>query len=172
MEVTGHKLREALNLWELRRDAARKTFEDSLVRFPDEDKDPIKSASALEKAERNIATIQAAQADYNTHVTLTIPTVGGIRLSEAVKLLGGSERIAAMWRNAIEAQGGRRRSYYAGNDPNVRKEGDVRAAPTLSPTQITNHAATAAKLSSALRSGIAEGNTRSVQLDVNRDLFE
>lgn len=154
MKVTGFLLREAIRRWELRRDTAANQFEDSLKRFPDDDKPtPEAVVAAFSTAETNIASLQAAQARYNLRINLDV--LGAeMTLCEAVKRLGGAGRLDKMWRTAA----GGKKDRYGYRDDNPRKTDEIRATPTVTVKAAMEYANKASAWAGALRAAIAKGN--------------
>ena len=101
MEVTGYDLKEAVRRYTLRRETAASQFNDSLRKFPDEDKaTPDEVVKRIRDAEEAIATLQVAQARYNLIVRVEVPNRGRVPLLECIKRIGGLGRIEKTWRSA------------------------------------------------------------------------
>ncbi len=159
MKITGFLLREAIRRHELRRDTAVNQFDDSLSKFPGEDKrSPDSITEEFVAAEAAVAKLQAAQSAYNLRVEVDV--LGEkMTLCEAVKRLGGAGRIEKMWRTAA---GGKKDRYNSYNPDNVRREGETRAERTVSVDAAMHRARKLAAVASALRAEIARGNLRDV----------
>lgn len=161
MKVNGFLFRESIRRWELRRDTAINQFDDSLKKFPGEEKPhPTAIAAEFLKCESAIAKIQAAQARYNSSVE--VPVVEEkMTLTEAVKRLGGAGRMEKLWRAAAGA--GKKKETYGFNDNDVRDPNQIRAARTISLDDALKEARRAAAYASALRAAIAKGNSTEVE---------
>lgn len=163
MKITGYKLREALKEWELRRDGAIEAFDGSLTKFADETKEtPNEIASTIVNCDKAIARLQTVQAAYNLTVSLEVEGEK-ISLCEAVKRVGGAERIEKTWRNAMrQVASGRssvRNRYLAASG--VTQE---EAKATLTHAEARVSTSVAAKTVAKLRSAIAAGNA--MEIDV------
>ncbi len=168
MQVTGYQIREALRRWNLRRDAESALFEDSLRRFPDDEKPAPKTViENFTAADRAIALLQVAQDRYNLAVTIEVKWgdgrgVNGIdtmTLAEAVKLVGGAGRVEKMWRSAANPQ----KDRYASREE-VRNPDEVRAKPVMKTGDILVEADKSARYAGALRQAIALANGREIDL--------
>lgn len=172
MKVTGHKLHEAINTWELRRDAIGSTFTGSLHVFPEQKgkvATPAEVASRFEAADRNIATLQTAQLQLNFSVKVDL--VGQkISLAEAVKRYGGAARLEAMWKGVIKPK--KDRYTYATGAPTERNKDMIVAEQAITHDEAVKHATTAARVTAALRAAISSGNSTEIELDLDGALFE
>src|SRR5271157_1711379 len=113
MKVTGHKIHEALNTWELRRDAIGSRFTGSLHVFPEQKgkvATPVEIANMYADAEKNIASLQTAQLHLNFQVKVDVAGTK-VSLAEAVKRYGGAARLESMWKGVIKPKKDRYASY-------------------------------------------------------------
>jgi hypothetical protein len=164
MEVTGYKLREALRRQTLRRETASSQFNDSLKKFPDEEKatpdDVIKKVRSAEEA---IATLQVAQTRYNLAVRVEVP---GSRvqktLLECIKRIGGLGRIEKTWRSAATAK---ERSSLYGDDERTLEPGVVRQKRQLSFDEASSRTEQIDRELAVLREVIAVGNAHKVDME-------
>jgi hypothetical protein len=172
--VTGYKLRSALKSLELKLGAVNRVFVDSLVAFPGEKKLTPKEAMELVKTtEVKISKLQAAQSLYNTKVEVEV--LGNkMLLSEAVKRVGGAGRIVALWKKAsgqTSEPGHRRYETPIYERMQVRENDKQYSERTVTDLEATDMAVEAEKFASALRGAIAEGNGKSVELDLDPTLL-
>ena len=157
MKTTGYALREARKQHELRRDTAARAFNGSLKTFEDENKEtPQQIVEQFLAAERSIAALEVAQSHYNLMVFVDV--LGRkISLASAVKLIGGEARVEKMWRSVAGPVPDR---YRHSDDDTVRDPTQLRAKPTIRPSEATRFASQAAKRSGAYRAAIATANAK------------
>lgn len=173
MKVTGHKLHEAINTWELRRDAIGATFTGSLHVFPEQKgkvATPAEIANRFESADRNIATLQTAQLQLNFQVKVDVAGQK-MSLAEAVKRYGGASRVESMWKGVIKPKKDRYAAYHAGSVTERNKDLIV-AESAITHEEAVKNATTASKVTAALRAAISSGNSTEVELDLDGSLFE
>lgn len=169
MKVTGYTLREALRLWQLRRDTAAGQFPKVLTAFKGEGKPSPETIGAnVLSAETAIATLQAAQAQYNSSVR--VPVAGGreLTLLECIKRIGGLGRVEKLWRTAATVKEDR----YSLTDSKTRKTDEIVAERTVSYEAAGAKAAEYGKLLGKYREAIAVGNAREVDIDLDAALLE
>jgi hypothetical protein len=170
MKTTGYALREAIKQFELRRDTAARSFDGSLRKFPDEDKEaPQKIVEQFLKAEGAIVSLQVAQARYNLAVGVE---ANGEKMSleEAVKRIGGYARAEKMWRTAAGPKPDRYNTYRNDDERDPTK---LVSRITVTPSEAVKLASAAAKRAGALRAAIATGNAREVEIEnLDPALFE
>lgn len=157
-QVNGYLIREALKRWERQRSIASQVFNDSLYKFSDDTKpSPTEVMQQFQQADANYAKLQDLQQEYNRNVTLTI---GGesMRLSLAVKLIGGAGRTEKMWSSTLTGAKTDRYSYQQ-ERIHERSKDVERAKPQLSQKQCLEYASTATQYTSNLRAAIALANT-------------
>jgi hypothetical protein len=161
MKVTGYKLQQAIKEQVSRRELAESRFEGSLKKFPDEAKpDPRKLMEEYQDAEKRIAALQTAQAEYNLKVQVEVE---GEKMSllEAVKQIGGFQRVEKKWRSAAAEETDR----YGGST----RDRDALVAQRQVPTDAcVELAKTVAKRVRALRYAIQKGDA--VELDMKVEL--
>lgn len=162
MNVNGFLLREAIKKWELRRDTAYSQFDDTLHKFPGEEKESPDVVHALfTDAESAIAKLETAQAKYNLKVVVEIAPGHQMTLCEAVKRLGGAARAEKMWKTAANPK----KEKYSFTDTLTRDKDKERAVATLSSKYLIKRANEAAAYTSSLRAAIARGNGTEIPAD-------
>lgn len=170
MEVTGYKLREALRRQTLRRETAASQFNDSLKKFPDEEKaTPDEVIKKVRSAEEAISTLQVAQTRYNLTVRVEVPGFSGQKtLLECIKRIGGLGRIEKTWRSAATAKD---RGLY--DIEETREPGVVRRKRQISFDEASIRTEQIDSELAVLREVIAVGNAHKVDLeDLDASLFD
>lgn len=176
MKVTGYALQQAIKARQEDRDLLQGQFSGSLFKFEDEVKrNPVEIAEDLEKVEREIAQLQAAQGVYNTKVTIT---VGGqdISLLQAIKQIGGANRLAGLWKGVASStagtlSAGRRNRYDPYGSASVRDKEQEYAKATVTAEDAINKAKETSKAARAMRAAISAGNATSVEVEINPELL-
>lgn len=166
MKITGYKLREKLKMLELKRESLTAQFDGLLFAFPEEmdkKKRPQVVAEELREVEANIATLQAAQAEYNLKVSVTVAGQS-LPLALAVKLVGGAQRTITLWTQA------QRQISQGADRVRVRRKDDevVHAEPRLTVDEILQQLEAHERFAAQLRGAIAHGNSQDV--DISMDL--
>lgn len=164
-EVTGYQIREAIKRWRIRADVAAKQFNESLWVF-ESDKGakatPEQVAKNFAEADRAVAVLQQLQDEYNTRITIRV-NGKDLSLALAVKLLGGAGRLENMWRKAATDAGSESRYSRFHERPQMSRKTDEeyarRAVPQDKAIRFSDEAA---QYASALRSGIALGNSQKI----------
>jgi hypothetical protein len=157
MELDGFQLQQALREWKAEREILENRFDESLLKFKDEEKEsPVEIMARLDKCERAIVKLQQAQNSFNT---LTIVEFDGreMFLLEVIKLAGPLGRMERLWREAArEASGGR------GHYDRVRERGEdrEREQPTMTLDQLQQEARNASRRANACKRAIAIGNSQ------------
>ena len=169
MKVTGYGLREAIKLHKLRSDEAASSFDSTLKIFAGDTKEtPQEVVERYLAAEAAVSRLQAAQAEYNLIVKVTIDGVS-ITLSEAIKRVGGLGRAEKMWRSAASPK----KDRYGSSIEDTRNATIEYAKPTLSPTEAAVFASKVAKTAGRFRAAIAAANTVEVDIkDLDPTLLE
>lgn len=176
MLVSGYALQQAIKARQEDRDLLQGQFNGSLFKFEDEEKrDPVEIAQDLEKAEREIAQLQAAQGIYNTKVTITVGGQG-ISLLQAIKQIGGANRIAGLWKGVANQTAGtlsrgRRNRYDPYGSPSVRDKEQEYAKATVSAETAIEKSKATSKAARAMRAAISAGNAKQVEIDINPELL-
>ncbi len=98
MKVNGYALRTAIRNRETERDGAIAALSQSLR--GQEGPTPEELMAKIEACEKNIACLQAFQSRYNLEIKIPVG-VDTITMAEAVKRIGGIERVSAHWRNLM-----------------------------------------------------------------------
>jgi len=160
-KVSGVQLRESLRRWVIRRDLAADKFKDSLFVFSDEMKFPFDRAAEFTEADTNVAILQDAQQRYNQRNMIIVGS-GKMTMSLAIKLVGGAGRYEKMWREAVKDTGRDRHSY--GDDRSKRDTSSEYATKTVSDESALGLADSSSKRASDLRTGIAIGNAREIEI--------
>lgn len=169
MKTTGYMIREAIKMWELRRDTAAGAYPGSLFAFPEEKKEkPTAIVEQFLTSEKAIAKLHVAQSRYNLAVTCEVQGEK-MTLEEVIKRIGGPARAEKLWRQAA----GPKTDRYGYNSDQVRNEGQVVASKTIETKEAMKLASEAAKTAGKFRQAIATGNTREVEIeDLDPALFE
>jgi hypothetical protein len=169
MKVTGVKLREALKTHELRRDVLAEEFQKSLTKFPAEEKrKPPDVMYDYETAEMAIAVLQQAQIRYNEQSTVKFAG-GDISLSYAIKLLGGLNRVEALWRKTVVKP----KDRYGGGYEDVQRNKDTEyAVPVMDVPARTERAVKAAARANALRAAVGYANNQEIEVEIDPELLK
>lgn len=168
MKITGVALKQAIHMHKLRSETAAGAFHGTLVKFPDDEKDPPqKIVEEYLKAERAIAKLETAQTRYNLHNKCEV--LGEtMSLEEVIKRIGGPARAEKFWRTAAAPE---RDRYH--REPTTREAGQVIAKPTILPSEAMKLAFQQAKIAGAFRAALAVANAREVEIeDLDPALFE
>jgi hypothetical protein len=168
--VNGYTIREALKRWERQRTIASKLFNDCLYRFKDDTnkQSPQDVMQQFQQADTNYAKLQDIQQDYNRNTTVTI---GGeqMRMSLAVKLIGGAGRIEKMWSDSLGHNKQDRYSSYRSGEPLQRSKEVEYAVRQITEKECLQQVQFSSQYASNLRSAIALANTTSVTLTTITD---
>lgn len=155
MEITGYKLRAAIQNWTLIRETAVSQFKGSLRKFKGEDKYPPDVVMKdIREAEEFVARLQTAQARYNLDVMIDVEDAR-MSLCQAVKMIGGAGRIANLWKDATH-EGGTRDMF--GKHTFHRDKDDEYAERTITVEDALRGASEAQQFFTALRAAVAQGN--------------
>lgn len=158
MQVTGTTLRARIAAKNLQRDVAVQAFENSLRRFPSEDKEPVNAMERVVSLEHQIAKLQTAQQEYNLIVQVEYMAVK-IPLAMAVKFIGGLGRVSKLWRGAMPVK-----ERYGLNELAVQQAGERRQEYTLTPDTIIEWVQVWTDNAANLAAQIAMANTRQVDI--------
>jgi hypothetical protein len=174
MKITGIQLQHAITARKEIRDLLQSEFNGSLSKFECEEKrDPVEIANELDRVEREIAALQAVQGLYNTQVKVTVGDQT-ITLLQAVKSVGGANRIANIWKDVVGTNTrslSRRGRYDAYSGPQFRDKDQEYAKETITVQQAGELARAASKQARAIQAAIAYGNAQSVEIEVREDLL-
>jgi DNA repair exonuclease SbcCD ATPase subunit len=163
MKTNGIQLMASIKKLQKRRDLLQSQFEGSLQKFDDEKKrDPVELAAEIERYERQIADLQAAQSVLNSKVRITVDGQE-MSLLAAVKQVGGAERIVSLW-TGVATAGAKQRERYGFMDRSVRNKDQETAKDTVSADKAIEMAQVASERASALRAAISYGNAVDVEL--------
>lgn len=175
VKINGFRLQSALRDLELKKQAAKAEFEDSLHFFANEKKPrPEKLMEVYQDAETRLAQLQTVQARYNLEVTVTVRlnehNTMKLSLQGAIKMVGAAARIEKLWR---ESSGDKKKArYYRQDDTTVRSKDNEYAQNALTPSQIAQEIRNASRFVSALREAIQIGNSTTLELDISANLLE
>lgn len=159
-------LKDALKRWELRRDRLRKLFDNSLLKFNDEEKTmPTVIGAEYVQTESSIVRLQLVQAMYNLTVKLKLTEEREISLCEAIKSLGAQRRTAAMWLAASNRLTNPIDMTYGFDNQFIREEGKVVAKPTMSDDDALNLSMQADQQTTVLKSAIAIANATELDIE-------
>lgn len=160
MKVTGYQLREALRQHTSRRHLADSTFKESLWHFPgDEIVKPAELAEQYENADKAIAHLQSAQQEFNLKTEIKVMGQS-MSLAEGIKRVGGAGRLEKMWQTAAGDTGRDRYSYRE----RTRKADEVSSVRSIPVKECAANAERASRFASALRSAIAQANSRTMEI--------
>jgi hypothetical protein len=169
MKVTVFELRDAIKMWELRRELPEKQFSGSLKAYPSE-KDPVSPANLAEEystAEDALAVLQTAQMRYNLAVPVTVDGKP-MSLAEAIKRVGGMGRLQKMWKSAIKEKD---TSYMP--DSRTIGDGTEYMVATIEPKAAMGRALQAGRKHSGLQAVIGMANSTSIEIEnLDPALFE
>ncbi len=169
MKVTGYQLREAIRRWSGVVDVTAKQFPDSIWGFDSDELDakPKTIAAEYEEADLAIATLETAQQFYNQQIMVN---VGGQRmtLSTAVKRVGGAGRLEKLWRNAATDSG---RDRWSNRERTRSKDTEV-ATRSISAADCLAAARKASQFAGNLRAAIAMGNSKELEIEIDKNLVE
>jgi len=165
MKVTGYTLQSAIKDTTKARALLNKRVRTLLTRFDDEPSDQSfeDAAKELFRLEANLAKLQVAQARYNLEVQVPLPMSNKtITLLEAVKRVGGADRVETLWQNATV------------DDHSAYRDKDWVFPKRTVPMKIClEKAQQAHKFTSLLRQAIQVGNATEVDLeDIESSLFD
>lgn len=176
MKINGVMLREAITVWEMRRDASAKRFPNAFFAKDAEVlsgkwESPTVHMNNFMLAEGNIAKLQAVQARYNIETMVSFSNGGQtekMSLCEAVKRQGGLNRAANMWREQTKQEEDKYESHRMAYADKAQEYPSRR----VSLRESVDSAARMVTLAAALRGAVAVGNTREMEVDLSPSLFE
>ncbi len=177
MRTTGYALQQAIKARQKTRDLLTGQFNGSLTKFENETKrNPLDISDDLERLEREIAELQTAQGLYNTKVLITFDGKD-ITLLQAVKQIGGLNRITNLWTSVAERSAGAsiltgRRQHYGDTYDNVRDKDQDYAKETVSADTAIEKVQASAKKARMLQACISAGNAREVDLTLRAELLD
>ena len=171
MRINGYKIREALKLWNNKREATLSLFEGSLTKFKDEEKkSPDDVMSDFLEAEAAIAELQTEQMRYNLEVNIRV-NGNSMTLAEAIKKIGGVGRVEKAWKAASKPIV---KGRYGGVESKVlsSKNADTEYAErVVSFEEALAKAEAAGREAATLREAIAVGNGREVDSGLSPELL-
>lgn len=163
MKVTGYKLQQAIREQQERRALNEKRWANGQMAWPadiDRVPNPSKFMDEIQDAERKIARLQTAQAQYNLAVEVEVQG-RKMPLYEAVKLVGGAGRVESLWKEVAKNEPTDR---YGST---VRDKDSIVAVRLISADDATTKAQEAAKYARALREAIQSGNATLVEVSID-----
>lgn len=174
MLTNGNKIREAIARWELKKEIRIKEFDKSFTAKSEDiaagrNKAPSAIMNELRECEDAIAVLETIQATYNINTKVKVSYNGtqtSMTLTEAVKRIGGASRVEGMWKKQAKADADpweSHRQAYPDRSYPVR---------TMALDEVLNMTTKAGNYAGALRSAIAEGNVRELDVDAPASLFE
>lgn len=156
MKVCGYSLRTAIKNRETERDAAASALQQALRGSAGLSLEEL--MNKIENSERAIAKLQAFQARYNLEVTIDVNSEK-ISMAEAIKRIGGIERVSQHWRKLVESASG---SGMA-----------VAMVSTLDSEKAINKAKAAATEASTLRGRMSAANALEIEIaELEESLME
>lgn len=167
MKITGYRIQHKLRELTTELAVVVSQFEDSITKFPDEQKDhPRTLFDRCNDLEYRIATLQTVQAKYNLAVQVDILGKKW-SLAHAVKLVGGAGRNEKMWRSFAKIK----KEKYSYSEA-TRNKDNVYEIRVMSPDECLIEAKKAARFVAAIREAIQIGNATEIELDADLSLFE
>lgn len=174
MKVNGYKLKEAIKRWENRKAPLLREFQSSFFRKPSQKgRSPEDISKDILNVEEAIASLQEAQAKYNLNTTVSYFLFGEekrLSLLSAVKLIGGIGRVEGLWKaesSKDEDPYDNQKLHYG--QTNTQYEWPQRTMPLKDVIEKANQQNVYV---TALRSGIAEANSKELDIDIKPELFQ
>ncbi len=174
MKVNGYQLKEAIKRWEARKEPLLREFRNSFFRKASQTgRMPSEIEKDILKTENSICALQEAQAKYNLQITVSYFLFGEeqrMTLMSAVKMIGGVGRMEGLWKaesSKEEDPYDSQRLHYGAT--NAQYEWPKR---TMLIKDIVETAANKNAQLTALRAGIAEANSKELNLDIDSSLFQ
>ena len=152
-------IQEALSTWIQRKDFLSKRFKRALWQFEGDDLGNVSVlADEFRVADLTVAHLQNLQDTYNGGIKVNVDSED-MTLADAIKQIGGSGRMAKMWREAADSTGTER--HYGGEDM-TRKMDEISKERTISVKDCMDQAEIYSSLLSKFRIAIREGNQTQV----------
>lgn len=178
MELTGHRIKNTIKAWELKREALQKRFNEVIYTFPSNGDPSVETkqesllevSTKLNEVEAAIAKLQEIQSVYNMSVDIKHSENSKFTLCEAIKRIGGAVRMEKLWKKIVAEK--EEKSYYSPRESNVRNKDAIYARLSITDEEAMEKALFFTNLSSVLKSAIAEANTVKIEMDVNQNLFQ
>lgn len=167
MKVNGFQLQAALKDGTSARNLLNSRLSSMLHRFEDSPEEPQsyeEAAKDLFRLETNLAKLQVLQARFNLEVQVPLPMSNKtISLMEAVKRVGGADRVETLWKDAAVET----------TSTSYRDKDWVMAKRTIPLKTCLDKAQQAHKFTSSLRQAIQVGNATEVEFkDIEPSLFD
>ena len=165
MRVTGHQIQTLLKQLTSRRNLEERQFAPSLWVFEGEEKpNPIDVFKSFRTLEHQIARFQTAQSVYNNTVEVTV-LEEPMTLQEAVKRVGGTMRMARLWKSLLKSDDDMPRWHKATHgELQKRSKENVYAKQVVPTTEIMARALRYESEALALRRAIQKGNNEEVDV--------
>lgn len=169
MKTNGYKLREAIKVWETRKELAEQGLSKALFVF-ENDRDSICNAEnptfhweGIEDAEQAIVRLQTAQAQYNLKVKVQVGEMSA-PLAYGIKYIGAIQRFVKLWK-ALLQKGTIPDERYARQHAWIRKEDEVHAKKTLEDEVCRANILHWKQEENKLRARIATANAEEVEIE-------
>jgi len=166
MKVTGYDLRSALTKLNNRKGILLNQWDNSQYVFEGEKADPKSIEQKIKTIESRIVNIQLAQSEYNSKVMVSVNNKGHVEemhLSMAIKTVGPTRRLSAMWKRYSQEGNediyGRRRGRSR-----IRDAETVESKRVLSVEECMNQHESYQDLELVLAAAIAKGNAQVVDI--------
>ena len=169
MNISGSKIKNALQATQRRLESQVRIFQHSLS-YLEGEVAPVAlddTMRLIQKYETGVSRLQTVQLEYNLAVKVDVLGVK-MTLCQAIKSLGGADRIAVLWDGASKFEVEINRFRVSTTDKPLPK-----VLRTMSAETACERSIDADKWRNALRGAVAEGNTTSVMMpNVDPALFD
>jgi hypothetical protein len=169
MNITGHRIKEAIEAWKIKRELAADAFTKSLFTFGEEQIVPEAFFAQISEAEKSIIKLQAAQSEYNLKVSLEVDGES-YTLTEAVKLVGVLTRFVKSWKEALKAQAVES-SPWEKHNRLVRNKDDQVAQKTITDERCREMVTKLSQRKNTLQGAIAVANATKVEIGLDESLL-
>lgn len=169
MRITGYKIMDRMEELQEQAKTIDAQFKPALYRFKTdlvEKLDPRALMESYLACEEKIAQLQAAQADYNLHVSITVLD-GNMTLQCAVKLIGSLNHIKNQWKTASSEQS--TNNYYQ-NTMSRDKDSEY-AERVVSVEECLALSSSASRRATLLKQVIRAGNAVELELEIDPAIF-
>jgi hypothetical protein len=165
MNITGHRIKEAIEAWKIKRELALGAFTKALFSFDEKAMPADHFFVQFDEAETAIIRLQAAQSEYNLKVSTDSYT-----LTEAVKRVGALTRFIKMWKEALKAQAVEGSPWDKRNQF-VRNKDDQIAEKTVTDERCREMITKLSQAKNALQGAIAVANATKVEIGLDEHLL-
>jgi len=166
MKTNGYKLREAIKVWEMRRELAEDALNKALFVFPGEEKDQMKVDEYwgnYAQAEQSIARLQTAQVRYNLEIKVRAGEMSA-PLAYAIKYIGSVQRFVKLWKGAL-TKGTVKDDPYGRRSALIRKEDEIHAHKTIPDVECRENVLRYKQEENQLRAAIATANAEELEIE-------